>query len=498
MQNDHEPPVSSGPDAPPDSPGPDAPPDSPRPDDGPAATPSLWSEIRGGIAGRQRDYTQGSIPRAVVVLAVPMMLEMSMQSVFAVVDIFFVGKLGPDSVAAVGITESILTLIFAIAMGLSMGTTAMVARRIGEGKADEAGVAAVQAFGLGTVIALVLGFVGWLSAPWLLALMGGEPSVVATGTGYAGIILGTNITVLLLFLINAAFRGAGDAALAMRALWLANIANIILDPILIFGWGPIPAFGLEGAAIATAVGRALGVLYQIRYLGWGSGRLQIRRQHLRFERQTAWRILRVSSTGMVQFLVGTASWLGIFRILAGFGSAALAGYTIAVRIVIFAILPSWGMGNAAASLVGQNLGAGQPDRAERSVYVASAGNMVFMILVATFFQIFSGTVVQWFSDEPEVVALAVECLRIVTLAYVFMGFGMVCVQAFNGAGDTTTPTWINFLCYWLFQLPVAWVLAHPVGWGPRGVFIAIALSQVALALVGLVLFRRGRWKTKEL
>ena len=468
------------------------------PGDGPgeAAELGLWAEIRGGIAGKRRNYTQGSISRAVIVLAVPMMLEMSMQSVFAVVDIFFVGKLGPDAVAAVGITESVLTLIFAIAMGLSMGTTAMVARRIGEGEDDRAAVATVQSLVLGSAIAIGLGFVGWILAPRLMALMGASGEMIEVGTGYARIIFATNITVVLLFLINAAFRGAGDAALAMRSLWLANIANIVLDPMLIFGLGPIPALGLEGAAIATATGRALGVAYQLRYLLRGTGRLALTRRHLRFESDMAWRLLRVSANGMVQFLVGTASWLGIFRILAGFGSAALAGYTIAVRIVIFAILPSWGVGNAAASLVGQNLGAGQPDRAERSVYTAAAGNMVFMVLVALVFQFFSRPIVGWFSDQPEVIDIAVECLQIVTLAYVFMGFGMVCVQAFNGAGNTSTPTWINFFCYWLFQLPTAWFLSHSWGWGPRGVFIAIALSQVALAVVGFLLFRRGHWKSQ--
>lgn len=461
-----------------------------------APSPSLWTEIRQGMAGRRRNYTEGSIPRAVVVLAVPMVLEMSMQSVFAVVDIFFVGYLGTDAVGAVGLTESVLTVIFAIAMGLSMGTTAMVARRIGASDRDGAARAAVQAFVIGGALALGLGVLGLIYARDLLALMGGSPSMVEVGTPYASIILATNITVVLLFLINAAFRGAGDAAIAMRSLWLANLLNIILDPILIFGLGPIPAMGLAGAAIATAGGRLVGVCYQIYHLSRGAGELKIQRRHLAVDVPLAMRLLRVSTTGMVQFLIGTASWIGLFRILAAFGTAALAGYTIAVRIIIFAILPSWGMGNAAASLVGQNLGAGKPERAERSVYVASLANMAFMAIVAVVFQMVPEPIVNGFSDDPEVVAIAVECLRIVTLAYIFVGFGMVCVQAFNGAGDTVTPTWINFICYWVMQLPLAWWLSRE--WGPRGVFIAIAISQASLAIIGLLMFRRGTWKRQVL
>lgn len=460
-------------------------------------TLSFWREVRNGIAGVPRDHTRGSIPRAVILLAIPMMLEMVMQSVFAVVDIYFVGKLGSDAVATVGLTDSLLTLVFALAMGLSMAATATVARRTGEGNADGAAVAAIQAIALAVTMAIPLGIAGvFLSRP-LLALMGASASIIESGSGFTAIMLGTNITVMLLFLINAIFRGAGDAGIAMRVLWLANIINIVLDPILIFGWGPIPALGLEGAAWATVIGRGLGVVYQAWHLAKGSGRLQVTAQHLGLDRPVIRKMLEISSTGMVQFLVATASWLGIMRVLSDFGSAALAGYTVAIRIIIFVLLPSWGMGNAAATLVGQNLGAGKPDRAERSVWIASTLNMAFLGLVALVFIFWPEPIVRIFTQEAEVVAIASECLRIVSFSYIFMGFGMVTVQSFNGAGDTKTPTWINLFCYWILQLPTAWLLAHTLGWGPTGVFVSIAISQTALALVGAVLFRRGGWKSKS-
>lgn len=462
-----------------------------------APTASFWREVRDGIAGVPRDFTKGSILRAVVLLAIPMMLEMVMQSVFAVVDIYFVGKLGADAVAAVGLTDSLLTLVFALAMGLSMAATATVARRIGEGNDDGAAIAAVQAMVLALIFSVPLGVIGVLYGGQLLHLMGASPEIVAGGSGFTQIMLGTNLTVMMLFLINAIFRGAGDASIAMRALWLANIINIVLDPILIFGWGPFPAIGLEGAAWATVIGRGLGVVYQVWHLVKGSGRLRVVARHLQVDGPVIRRLLDISSTGMVQFLVATASWLGVMRVLAYFGSTALAGYTVAVRIIIFVLLPSWGMGNAAATLVGQNLGAGQPDRAERSVWIASLLNMCFLGLVAVVFVVAPEPIVRLFTQEPEVVALAAECLRIVSLSYVFMGFGMVTVQSFNGAGDTKTPTYINLFCYWILQIPIAWFLAHTLSWGPTGVFVSIAISQTALAIVGAVLFRRGGWKTKS-
>ncbi len=456
----------------------------------------LWADMRGAVVGETRDYTSGSIARAIFLLAVPMVLEMSMQSVFAVVDVFFVGRLGADPVAVVGMTDSLLTLIFGVSMGLSMATTAMVARRIGERDPAAAAETASQAIVLGVLISLAAAVPAIVFAPELLRIMGAEPHLAEIGWRFTAITLGSNITVMLLFVINAAFRGAGDAAIAMRALWLANMANIVLDPIMIFGWGFFPAMGLEGAAVATAVGRALGVLYQLRRLGIGSGGLKLTRAQVRLKPALMRRLLRISVAGMFQFLIGTASWLGVMRILATFGGAALAGYTIAVRVIVFALLPSWGMGNAAATLVGQNLGADRPDRAERSVWITGFTNMVFLGVVGVLFMLYARPVVEIFSSDGAVVAMGVDCLRIVSFSYVFLAFGMVTVQAFNGAGDTATPTAINLFCYWLVQIPLAYVLAIPVGLGPRGVFFAICVGQAVLAVTGVVCFRRGSWKKR--
>lgn len=462
-----------------------------------ASTSGFWQDLRAGIRGQQRSYTTGSIGRAVVLLAVPMVLEMVMQSVFAVVDVFFIGKLGPDSVAAAGMTDSMLTLVFSIAMGLSMAATAVVARRIGEREPDKAALSAVQAIALGVALSVPIAIVGIVFAPKLLSLMGASEAIIDAGGGFTAIMLGSNITVMLLFLINAIFRGAGDAVIAMRVLWIANAVNIVLDPIFIFGWGPIPAMGIEGAAIATVTGRSLGVLIQFRALAAGRGHLRVERRHLRFDGTIARRILRVSGTGMLQFLVGTASWVGIFRILAEFGGVAVAGYTIAVRLIIFALLPSWGMGNAAATLMGQNLGAGKPDRAERSVWMAAFSNLVFLSVVGTIFHVFAEPLARIFTTEADVVAVAATCLSIVAYSYPAFAFGMVMVAAFNGAGDTTTPTWINLFCYWVLQLPLAWGLSTTLGMGPKGVFITIAVAQASIAVVGIALFRRGTWKSRS-
>ena len=461
-------------------------------------SPGFWAELRDGIRGKRRSYTSGSIGRAVVLLAVPMVLEMIMQSVFAVVDVYFIGRLGPDAVAAAGMTDSMLTLVFSVAMGLGMAATAMVARRIGENQPDEAAVAAVQAIALGVLLSIPLSIFGVLFARDLLRWMGATSAIVDAGREFTAIMLGTNITVILLFLVNAVFRGAGDAIIAMRVLWIANLVNIVLDPIFMFGWGPIPAMGINGAAIATATGRGLGVLVQLRALSAGSGHLRIERRHLGVDVAIARRILRVSSTGMLQFLIGTASWIGIFRILATFGGAAVAGYTIAVRLVIFALLPSWGMGNAAATLVGQNLGAGQPERAERSVWITAFSNLIFLTSVGVLFNVFAEPVARIFTAEPDVVAIAALCLSIVAYSYPALAFGMVMVASFNGAGDTTTPTWINFFCYWVLQIPLAYALSTHFDLGPRGVFVTIAIAQATLATVGIYLFRRGSWKLRAI
>ena len=460
------------------------------------ATHRLWRDVRAALAGTHQDYTTGSVKRAILLLAVPMVLEMSMQSLFSVMDVFFVAKLGPGPVAVVGITDSLLALIFAIALGLSMGTTAMVARRIGEGEPDRAAHTAVQAIGVGVLVALVIGAGGVIFAEDLLRLMGADAELAQRGRGFTAIMLGGNITVVLLFLINAVFRGAGDAVRAMRALWLANGINILLDPILIFGLGPLPGIGLEGAAWATTIGRGIGVAYQLRALTRPGGRLQIRREQVVLVPAVMARLMRISAMGMLQFLIGTASFVGLFRILARFGPEALAGYTIAVRIIIFILLPAWGMGNAAATLVGQNLGAGRPDRAERSVWMTARYNAIFLGVIGSVLLLFAEPILQPFSDLERVLEVGVSCLRIVSYSYVFWGFGMVTVLAFNGAGDTTTPTWINFFAGWVLQIPLAWALAVPLGWGPTGVFVSISVSQVALAVIGTLLFRRGTWQRR--
>ena len=456
------------------------------------------SALREALLGSNQDFTEGSIGRAITLLAIPMVLEVSMESLFGIVNVFYVGHLGKDAVAAVGTTESLLTIIFGIGMGLSMATTAMVARRTGEKDPRGASVAAVQAIALGLSISVPIGIVGIFFTPALFRLMGASDHVIAAGTGYGTIILGGNVAILLLFLNNAVFRGVGDAAIAMRALWLANIINIILDPCLIFGLGPFPELGVTGSAIATTIGRGAGVLFQFYVLFSGTGRIKVDRDQVRVDVGVMLRLLRVSIGGIIQLLVATASWLGLFRIVAIFGDAALAGYTIALRIIIFAILPSWGMSNAAATLVGQNLGAGKPDRAERSVWMAGLSNMAFLGVVTIVFVVFAEALIGIFTNDQEVIPYGVAALRYVSYGYVFYAYGMVMMAAFNGAGDTTTPTFINLCCYWLFQIPLAYALALPAGLGANGVFLAITIAESLLAVAAILIFRRGRWKHRKI
>lgn len=457
----------------------------------------FWRLVREAVAGSHRDFTKESLGRAILLLAVPMVLEMIMESVFAVVDIFWVSKLGADAVAAVGITESMLSILYAVAIGLSMGATAVVARRIGEKDADGAARAAVQAILLGVGLAVVIGAVGVAFAPQLLAAMGAKPAAVAIGSGYTRVMLGGSVTVVLLFLVNAVFRGAGDAAAAMRTLWLANGINIVLGPFLVFGLGPFPKLGVTGAAIATTIGRGIGVLYQLRGLARPLGRVVVRAAHVRLETAVMKTMIRIARSGVVQVLIGTASWMGLVRILSSFGSEAMAGYTIALRIVLFALLPSWGMANAAATLVGQSLGAGDPVRAARAVWRAATYNLVFLGAVGVAFVVGAPALVGLFADDPLVVGYATRCLRIVSLGFPFYAFGMVVTQAFNGAGDTRTPTRINLLCFWAFEIPLAYVLAVPLGMGPTGVFVAITAAFSLIAVVSVPLFKRGRWQTTK-
>ena len=462
------------------------------------ARSQIWRDIHDALIGTHRDFTEGPIGRAVFLLAIPMILEMAMESLFGIVDVFFVARLGTDAVATVALTEGMLTIVFGLALGLSMATTAMVARRTGERDPRGAAVAAVHSIGIGVVVSITVALVAAPNAGKLLSLMGATAGIIQAGSTYTTIVLSAVGIIFMLFLINGIFRGAGDAAVAMRVLWLANIINIVLDPCLINGWGPFPRLGVTGAAIATATGRGIGVLFQLYMLLGGKGRIAIHRSEWKLDVDVLMRLVRVASSGTMQFLVSTASWLGMVRITALFGSAALAGYTIAIRIIIFALLPSWGMSNAAATLVGQNLGAGKPARAERSVWITGFYNMLFLAAVAIVFVAFAEKLIGIFTTDPEVLHYGTNCLRIVSYGYVFYAYGMVMVQAFNGAGDTVTPTLINLFCYWLWQIPMAYGLSRTAGLGPKGIFIAIAISESTLAVVSMLVFRRGKWKKQKI
>lgn len=457
---------------------------------------SFWSAVRESLRGSHRDYTEGPIGRAIVLLAVPMVLEMLMESVFAVVDIFWVAHLGSDAVATVGLTESMLTLLYAISIGLGIGATAMVARRVGEHNPEGAARAAVQAIALGLIVSVVVSIAGVIAAPRLLKAMGGSPWVVEQGVGFTRVMFAGNATILLLFLINAIFRGAGDAAIAMRVLWIANLCNIALGPLFIFGLGPFPELGVMGAAVATNIGRGVGVVYAFSRLVRSGGRFDIRRRHLKLEPQIMARLVRLSATGTFQVFIGMASWIGLIRTLSSFGSDAVAGYTIGIRVIIFALLPSFGMGNAAATMVGQALGARKPERAEKAVWLAGFYNMMFLGVVGLVFVIFAPQIIMFFIDDPNVIPYGIDCLRIVSYGFLFYAYGMVLTQSFNGAGDTWTPTVINLFVFWLWELPMAYVLAINLGIGPRGVFIAITIAFSTLALVSALAFRRGNWKRK--
>jgi MATE family, multidrug efflux pump len=461
-----------------------------------AAAPSegLWSHVREALRGSDHDYTQGPIGRAIFLLAIPMVLEMAMESIFAVTDVFFVGRLGPDAVATVGLTESMLTLVYALAMGLGMGTTAVVARRIGEKDREGAAGSAVQAIALGVGGAVLLGALGVAFAPRLLALMGASPSILKTGSGYTRVMLGGEATIVVIFVVNAVFRGAGDAAIAMRVLWLANAINILLGPCLIFGLGPFPRLGVTGAAVATTIGRGTGALYALSRLVRPGSRIVLGRRHLRLHLPVMRTVAKLSGSGALQSIVGMASWIGLVRIVATFGSQALAGYTIGLRIVVFALLPSWGMSNAAATMVGQSLGARDPDRAERAVWRACFYNLVFLSVIGLGFVLFARPIVSAFTSDPVVLAQGTDCLRIVSAGFAFYAYGMVLSQSFNGAGDTVTPTLLNLVVFWLWEIPLAFFLAKLAGLGPRGAFFAVAISFSTLAVAAGAIFRRGRWK----
>ncbi|HEX6134447.1 MAG TPA: MATE family efflux transporter [Longimicrobiales bacterium] len=456
----------------------------------------LGALLGAAVRGTGGSPTEGSIPRAIAILAVPMVLEMIMESVFAVVDIFFVSRLGADAVAAVGITESLFTIVYTVGVGLSIGVTAVVARRIGERNPAAASDATFQALVLGVVVSVVLGVLGGWKAESLLRLMGASEAVIEQGSGYARVMFGGNAAVMLLFLLNAAFRGAANAAIAMRVLWIANAVNIVLDPLLIFGIGPFPALGVTGAAVATTIGRGIGVALQLAVLLGGIGALELSVRSVRIAPAEMLRLVRLSATGALQVFVSTASWILLVRIVAGFGSPAVAGYTIAIRIVLFALMPAWGLANAAATMVGQSLGARQPERAEQSVWIAGRMNLYFLGTIGVLFIVAAPAIVGLFGGDAETNGYAANGLRILSAGFFFYAYGMVINQSFNGAGDAWTPTLLNLLCFWCWEIPLAWLLAHTLGVGATGSFVAVTVAFSTLALVSGAVFRRGRWKLK--
>lgn len=443
------------------------------------------------------DYTQGSISRASLLLAIPMILELALESVFAVVDIFFVAQLGTTAVAVVGLTESMITILYALAIGVGMGTTALVARRVGEGDRSAASVAAGQALWLGALMSLVVAGIGLIFAEDLLRLMGAEEAVISSGSGYTRIMFGGNFTIVFLFMLNAIFRGAGDVMLALKSLWLANAINIVLDPLLIFGPGPFPELGVEGAAIATNLGRGIGVIYALSFLLGRDGRIKLGLNELRLRFGIIVSLLRISAGGVAQYLLATASWIFLMQIVAGFGSAVVAGYVIAIRVVMFTILPAWGLSNAAATLAGQNLGAGKPDRAEAAVWSIAMYCAGYMALVGAICWFFAAPILGFFTQEAQAIESGALALRIVSLGYIPAGFGMALTQAFNGAGDTLTPTVINFIAFWIVQVPLAYALALLLGFGSEGVFWAIFASDLLIGAIACWAFARGRWKLRE-
>lgn len=475
---------------------------------------SFWSILKEAFTGSQRDFTQGSIGLAIFLLAVPMILEMFMESVFAIIDIYFVGHLGADSVAVVVLTESMLAIIYAVAIGLSIGATATVARRTGEKDADGAARSAAHAIYLGVIVSVLMSIIGLIFAPTFLRLLGGSPEVVALGTPFTQIMLGGNVVIVFLFLLNAIFRGAGDAAIAMRVLFFANILNIFLAPCFVYGpdifaflginapqwlidnW-IFPHLGVTGAAVGTTIGRGAGVLFAIYWLFRPGGRITIQRENWKFDSAIMKNLIKVAAPAVLQFTIATASWSALVRVVAGFGSAAIAGYGIGFRVIIFALLPAVGLSNAAATLVGQNLGAGKPDRAERSVWKAAYYNAAFLTSVGIIFLIFSSNIIRFFTDEADVLVYGTNCLHIVAYGFIFYAFGMVLESAFNGAGDTWTPTFLNLFVFWVFEIPLAYFLAYKMDFGPNGVFWAVTLAFSLLAVLAGILFKRGKWKTKQ-
>jgi len=462
---------------------------------------SAWQRarlfVREALQDSETDFTVGPINRALGLLALPMMLEMAMEAVFAVVDIAFVSRLGTNAIAVVGLTEALVTVLYAVAIGLGMGVTAMISRRVGAKDFEEAAQVAGQSIWVGSILAILIGVSGYHYAGELLLMMGASQDVIAQGEDFTAILLGGSASIIFLFLLNAAFRGAGDAPVALRSLALANAINIVLDPCLIFGLGPFPEMGVTGAAVATTIGRSVGVAYLFYYLFASKGRLRFRLSHLKIRLALARRMLRVSLGGVGQFLIATSSWIAIMRIVALYGSAPIAAYTIALRLLEFAFLPAWGLGNAAATLVGQNLGANKPDRAEKSAWCAARYNTIFMSGLGILMLLFAPQIVSWFSSEPEILRYGTNCLRILGIGYPMYAVGMIVIQSLNGAGDTRTPSILNFICFWLLQIPLSYWLATSVGFGPNGVFIAIVVAESLLTILAVLVFRSGKWRLQQ-
>jgi len=457
----------------------------------------LFRHISHAISGKEEDYTKIKISKAILYLSIPMVLEMLMESLFAVVDIFFVSKLGADAIATVGITESLMTIIYAIAFGLTAGTSAIISRRTGEKNLEGAKSGAVQAIFMGIIISLILAIPFVIFTKEILGFMGANDVIVHQYSSFTRLLLGSNVVVMLLFVINSIFRSAGNPAYSMRVLWIGNIINMVLDPILIFGLGFIPALGLMGAAIATTTGRSIAVIYQIYILFHSSSKFRLMLKDLKIELGLMLKILKLSVGGIFQSIIATSSWVIMVRLISQFGSEIVAGYTIAIRIVVFALLPSWGLSNAAATLVGQNLGANRPDRAERSVQITSLVNIVFLGVIGAILIVFPQMFIRFFISTPSVLAHGALCLRMISLGFIFYGLGMVMMQAINGAGDTKTPTWINFFCFWIFEIPLAIFLTNILEMNEFGVYLAIPIAETALALIAFWVFKKGKWKLKK-
>jgi len=458
---------------------------------------SFFKDLKEAVSGTEQDFTEGRLGRAILLLSIPAVLEMIMESIFVIVDIYFVSRLGSNAVATVGLTESMITIVYAISLGLATATTSMVSRRIGEKNPDKASKTAFQAILTGIIVSIVIAIPGSIFSSRLLDLMGASSEIVSGMSGYTRIMLGGNVVIMLLFIINAIFRSAGDAVVAMRVLWVGNIINIILDPCLIFGWGPFPELGVTGAAVATTTGRGIAVLFQFWLLFFGRKRIRLSVKHLGFDLKIISRLIKLSLGSIGQNLIGTTSWIALVRIISVFGSEIVAGYTIAIRIVSFTLLPSWGISNAASTLVGQNLGAKHPERAERAVMITGLVNMILLGTVGLIYVLFPGPFIRLFIHDQAVIKAGIECLRIVSIGFIMYGFGMVLVNSFNGAGDTATPLKINFIAFWMIEIPLAWILAIKSGMNENGVFWAIVIAESFMTITAFFVFRRGKWKLKE-